>query len=377
MNYQESTHFHWVDIIKGVAIIGVVLSHIVHPFKDYSLLPVASLMYGLWFVPVFFVVGGFFLKTEKLCNPVGFIKGKMNSLYLLLLYFYIPAVLLHNVMLDIGFYDTVTNYGGKYMDYWGIGQFVKELALVFLFAGREPVLGAMWFVYVLLLAMIGLSVVSWILSRWITDKQKFEVVRALVLFIGCIISCQSTNIVGFTIPRFNNVITAMWLIYCGYLLMNVLKLKFNNNLIAVFCGLIVYHMATTQSGIVLNINKYTDVLSLTISSVSALYVIAYLSKKIENGAIGKALAWCGKESFYIMALHFVGFKLCTLILGVLGLKLQLSSLLAPADENIGLTLLYLCFGVIFPLVFIVGFRQGKRGWGKLSNFLLKEYKANV
>ena len=75
-------------------------------------------------------------------------------------------------MLNIGFYDTATNYGGKYMDYWGVGQFVKELVLVFLFAGREPILGAMWFVYVLLLAMIGLSVVSWILSRWITDKQK-------------------------------------------------------------------------------------------------------------------------------------------------------------------------------------------------------------
>ena len=107
----------------------------------------------------------FFLKAEKLSSPVGFIKGKMNSLYRLLLYFYIPAVLLHNVMLNIGFYDTATNYGGKYMDYWGVGQFVKELVLVFLFAGREPILGAMWFVYVLLLAMIGLSVVSWILSQ--------------------------------------------------------------------------------------------------------------------------------------------------------------------------------------------------------------------
>lgn len=360
MNSQTSTHFRWVDIIKGAAIMGVVFSHIEHPFKDYPLVPIASLMYGLWFVPVFFVVGGFFLRTEALCNPIKFVTGKMNSVYRLLLYFYIPAVLLHNVMLNIGFYDTVTNYGGKYMDYWGIGQFVKELTLIFLFAGREPILGAMWFVYVLLLAMIGLSVVSWILSRWIKDKLKLDVARALVLFAGCIISCQLTNIVGFTIPRVNNTITAMWLIYCGYLMMNVLKLKFDNNFAAVFCGLVVYHIATMQGGIVLNSNEYTDVLSLTISAVAALYVIAYLSKKIENGAVGKALAWCGKESFYIMALHFVGFKLCTLLLSVFGVNLQLSSLLAPADQNIWFTLLYLCFGVMFPLIFIVGFRWVKR-----------------
>lgn len=340
MNNQKSTHFHWVDIIKGTAIIGVVLSHIEHPFKDYPLIPLASLMYGLWFVSVFFVAGGFFLKAEKLSSPVGFIKGKMNSLYRLLLYFYIPAVLLHNVI-------------------------VKELVLVILFAGREPILGAMWFVYVLLLAMIGLSVVSWILSRWVTDNQKLEVVRALVLFIGCVISCQLTNVIGFTIPRVNNTITAMWLIYCGYLMVNIFKLKFDNNWVAIFCGLVVYHIAAVEGGTMLNSNKYTDVLSLTASSVSALYVIAYLSKKIENGAFGKALAWCGKESFYIMALHFVGFKLCTLMLGAVGFNLQLSSLLAPARENVGLTVLYLFFGLVFPLVFIVGFRWTKKVFGIL------------
>lgn len=369
MSIQRTTHFHWVDIIKGAAIIGVVLSHIEHPFKNYSLAPVVNLIYGLWFVSVFFVVGGFFLNSEKLSSPVGFIKGKMNTLYRLLLYFYIPAVLLHNVMLDIGFYDTVTNYGGKYMDYWGIGQFVKELALIFFFAGREPILGAMWFVYVLLLALIGLSIVSWILNRWITDRQKLEIVRAFVLFMGCVISCQMTNILDLTIPRFNNTITAMWLIYCGYLMMNILKLKFNNNWVAIFCGLIVYHIAVTEGGIMLNLNKYSDVLSLTISSISALYVIAYLSKKIENRAVGKALAWCGKESFYIMALHFVGFKFCTLILNTFGCKLQLSSLLAPADKNIGFTVLYLCFGVVFPLMFILGFRWVKKNFSVLCSRL--------
>jgi hypothetical protein len=196
----------------------------------------------------FFCCWWLFFKAEKLCSPVEFIKGKMNSLYRLLLYFYIPAVLLHNIWLNIGFYDTETDYGGKYMEYWGIGQFVRELMLVFLFAGREPILGAMWFVYVILLAMIGLCIVSWILNQWITDKQKLEVVRALILFVGYIVSCQMTNIIGFTIPRFINTITAMWLIYCGYLMMRVLNLKFNNNWVAIFCGLVVYHIAVIEGG---------------------------------------------------------------------------------------------------------------------------------
>lgn len=110
---------------------------------------------------VFFLLGGFFIKEEKLIRPVSFIKGKIQSLYKLLLYFYIPAVLLHNVMMHIGWYDEVTNYGGKVMSLWKVGKTVKELGLSVCLAGREPILGAMWFVYVLFIALCGLSIVSW------------------------------------------------------------------------------------------------------------------------------------------------------------------------------------------------------------------------
>lgn len=56
MNKSMSTYYRWVDIIKGTAIIGIVLSHIAHPFKNYPLVPLVSLMYGLWFVSVFFLL---------------------------------------------------------------------------------------------------------------------------------------------------------------------------------------------------------------------------------------------------------------------------------------------------------------------------------
>ena len=77
----------------------------------------------------FFVLGGFFLKEERLIHPISFIKGKIKSLYRLLLYFYIPAVLLHNVMLNIGFYSTSAVYVGKAMTTYGVSETLKELVL--------------------------------------------------------------------------------------------------------------------------------------------------------------------------------------------------------------------------------------------------------
>lgn len=191
----------WINIAKGIAIIAVVLSHTSHGLQDYPLLPFRSLVYGIWFVPVFFILGGFFIKEERLCRPLEFIKGKMKSLYSLLLYFYIPAVLMHNVFLHIGFYDTITSYGGKYMSLWEPLTFIKELVLSCCFMGREPILGAMWFVHVLLLALIGLSILSFI-TRKLFSKN-YEIARGVLLFFICILSCTATNLVGFTIPRFN------------------------------------------------------------------------------------------------------------------------------------------------------------------------------
>lgn len=103
----------WVDISKGIAIIAVVLMHTSYPFATTTFAPVRALLGYGWHVAIFFMIGGFFLKDEKLQNPVLFIKGKIRSLYLLALYFYIPAVLLHNYFIHIGWYDMSLSYGGK------------------------------------------------------------------------------------------------------------------------------------------------------------------------------------------------------------------------------------------------------------------------
>lgn len=154
----------WVDIVKAFSIIAVVLGHIDYQYPQVSLLPISTIIAWLWHVPVFFIIGGFFLKDERLTKPQSFIKGKIHSLYLPILYLYIPFVLLHNVMLDVGFYDTGIEYGGKYVSYWSAGQFVRGVAETVFLAGREPILGAMWFVYVLFIALCYLSIVSFLIK---------------------------------------------------------------------------------------------------------------------------------------------------------------------------------------------------------------------
>ena len=349
----------WVDIAKGITIAALVLIHIDYNFPDSKLFPTSILLGGVWRTPVFFVIGGFFIKEEKLVDSVGFIKRKIKTLYLPLLYFVIPAVILHNTFIDIGWYDTVSEYGNKVMAYWSMGELIKNLILSVCLAGREPILGGMWFVYVLFMALSGLSIISYILRKIFKEDRRYELARLIVLFALCVMSCTASRLFDFTIPRFNNTLTAMWLIYCGYKLKNQLQLKFDNIYVLCLTSIILYHNATVVGGVGLNTNFYNDAITLTVASVAALYVVRFISRKIENSGVGSIFALCGHSSFYILALHFVGYKLCTYMLMLVGVDVSLSALKAPTGNSILYLILYFTCALLFPLFFRWLFRKIK------------------
>lgn len=305
-----------VDIAKGIAITAIVLGHISYAYPKTSLLDAHDLIY-LWHVPVFFILGGFFIKEEQLLQPWTWFKKKFLKLYLKILYFYIPAVLLHNVFINIGWYST-ESVNPVISSYITI-DFVKQTVLSILCAGREPILGAMWFVYVLFMALIGLSLISWLLNKLNKDKSKLSCLRFIILLAFTIVSGIVSNKYGFTIRRFSNVFTAMLLIDIGWIMNKKWQLKYNNKYIVVICALIAFEIVCMLGGVELNGNEYKDITQLIIAAPAVLYCIMYFSKKIEHTLIGKGLAKAGFDSFYIMALHFVGFKVCTISLHTIGL----------------------------------------------------------
>ena len=250
MNSSETKRKYWVDIAKGIAIIAVVVGHISFCWPDSKYLPLSDLFIWLWHVPVFFLIGGFFLKNEKLNSPGPFIKGKIKSLYLPLIYIYIPVLLLHNVFLRVGFYDVGIEYYGKYVNYWGVSDLFKHIAEAILCAGREPLLGAMWFGFVLFMALCIISITSWgvkkIGKNWPEETQ--EIVRTIFFLVMAVLSCSLTQMLGFTIPRFNNTLVAVWLVYVGMILFQKLKTSFSNGLVASACAIIAWHSATSRGG---------------------------------------------------------------------------------------------------------------------------------
>lgn len=347
----------WVDIIKAITMISVVLGHITYQYPNWALLPISVIIAWLWHVPVFFLVGGFFLNDCKMVHPLEFIKGKVKTLYLPILYFYIPITLMHNLLIDLGFYDITIEYGGKYVNYWDFITCAQKIAESIFLAGREPALGAMWFAYVLFMALCYICIVTYVLKIiFKEDDIKMEKARVIVMLGGGILFSIMTEIVNFTIPRFNNVFTAAWLLYVGMLLKQKYKIRFQNKLMFILCLMFFYSYAVLHGKVRLNHNDFGDIGTLTLSACSALYIVAFIAQRIK-GQLAKFLVWIGRNSFYIMALHFIAFKICSLMLNVFGARQNVALQEAPAS-TINYYFYYAIGGVLLPLLFIRLWRIG-------------------
>lgn len=218
----------------------------------------------------------------------------------------------------------------------------------------------MWFVYVLFMALVGLSIISFLVSKIANNSKQFFWLRFIVLLFFVVVAGIASNKYNFTIRRFSNVFTAMYLINLGKIIFQNVKLRFNNVYVCIICLLIIFELSCMLGGVSLNANIYRDILQPTFAGFSALYVIIFIGKCIPI-QIGKCLAYIGKNSFYIMALHFVGFKLCSEILSFLDYKGANTYDLTPNINNdFGLYILYSLFGVGLPLLFMIIFRFSKK-----------------
>lgn len=110
-----------IGFVKEAAIIAVVFGYITCFESAPQCLHIKSFFAYTWHVGVFFMVSGFFLKDVGKDNIKDLLKKKTKQLYLLALYFYLPAVLLHNALLHIGWYETTNPIDGKVMTLWSMG----------------------------------------------------------------------------------------------------------------------------------------------------------------------------------------------------------------------------------------------------------------
>lgn len=348
---SKENRLKWIDICKGILMSTIVLMHI--DFSFWSNNYIGKYIYdftSLYKVSLFFCVSGLTLKEEKINQTFTFIKSKAISLYKRIVIWGCLAVLLHNVLIRYGFFKTSIMYSGKEIYIYTLKDILKQICMTFMMANREPIIGPLWFANVLFISFMIIVLLQYFLRRCIKDCRKCRNARFICLLILLIISSILTNKFQFTIPRFNNSLTAAFIIDFSMLLSNEFKL-FNTNSKLLFISALLLFSDIAQYGYFsLNSNHFESPEFLIITVLCGIIVISQLSKKILNVKyISSILELIGKNSFWIMALHFFAFKITTCVLNVFGMKLNVYSL-TPVANNLGILIIYLFCGLFIPCI---------------------------
>lgn len=359
-NKQRIIH---VDIIKGWAILTIIICHVSSSFFPDI---VRQLFGNPWNVPIFFVVAGFFLKTESMEKPVKFLKGKIHRLYLPATIIYGLNVLLHNVFVHIGWYPLGEKHpaSGQTFTLYGIKETIIGLGKVLAAGGSgELSMGAMWFLYTLLYAFGGI-ITLYLMASFVCRNNviRFHVMTTTLLFLA-LMSCVLSNNYGFTISRFSTATTAMFLIWWGMIIWQRWHWRFDqwwglSVAVIVFVHCVLMH----KGGLKLAKNEYQDLAMLLAGSTSAIYIWGFIGRKIESNIIGRMIALMGRESLYLMAFHIIGFFICNSLLVELGVFTVIDKkglYTYELDDNAWLLLLYVVFGVFTSFAIIYAYRGAR------------------
>ena len=352
-----------MDIMKAMAIAGVVMVHIHGGLNDYGVLPLQRMIEG-WSVVLFYVISGFFVKESSMLNLWPFIKKKFRTVFLPGLLITIIGVLLHNLFFKIGFYSETFDYHEVCRPFT-LADWKTILVHIAVFTG-EPCFGTQWFLYELFLAFVGYSVIYNVLNRVVRDKDRLRYV-----FTACLFALTTTMFViqkhyGILIPRFNQVFSIMLLINLGFYINQVWKWKFDNVWIVLISVFYLWEEGSLHYNVGVNSNNISSVPNLISYGVCSCYVVGFIAKKIEHFSVSKHVAFIGESSLWIMLLHVISFKVATGLLMLVGIKnCGLLTNVAVVDNLLSFVL-YLLIGLYVPTLIRVAYLRIKETFSKVK-----------
>lgn len=305
-NKKERKQF--VDIAKGICILLIVRGHLNYDFFPSWLNE--NEFYTIWYVSAFMLIAGFFCKENDLYNPIVTLKKKGKALYLKSLYFFIPATLLHNFFINNGLLSPNIPL------YISIKDWVIAFGKVFAGLSFEKMVEPLWFALALFEGFVCLSLILWTLKRFHLNTFKVETICLVTLMC---LSCYINNYTDIHLPpRYGGAITSMFLIYLGKKIFKEYAQTFASRFFALLSFIILlmytFTIGSINKGHLIGmiINQYPDIVTLIIGSLAGMYLTLFIGKRLEGSLIGNIIAKCGKESFYIIALHMFFYRVLIL-----------------------------------------------------------------
>ena len=279
---NNENRIEYIDIARGIAIILMVLGHVI----DVSL---SRNFIFSFHMPLFIIISGFFYKDDSWKNAI--VKGIKK-----LIIPYIICIIITDILLAIF---------NRNIEYINVIDFLKQIFFSYAFSGiftffNAKPLSHLWFFPLLLLTKLIFKYDKTVC------KNEFQMLALITfeVYIGYIF-----GVFRIFLPwSFDVALYSLIFYYFGYLLKkyNILEKIFSNKSVLALLTTI-WLLGMCLNSIELATRRYPGGIWCAIVAICGSVVVIYISKLIDNRLknISKILKWYGKNSCWIILLHFM------------------------------------------------------------------------
>lgn len=348
---------YW-DIVKGIGILLIVLGH--SGFPIYAV----QVIINYFHLSIFFFASGALYKEKYSENPISFIGRKLQYIYLPTMKYIVFFIIMNNAFIKLNIYSELTGYNMIYPKqyYTAYETMYKILEAILNSNYAVELAGAMWMVFPLIVAIVIFSLIrkfGIVLKKYNINIEFYTFMTTTILsIIGLYCTVKS-----YKLPWRSDIsIMVMVVVYMGYIYQRYNhKIKLNLGL-AILGLTALYYFFTLGLDISFAAGAITIPRLFFVATFIGIYILLYLAKiSMNNRIISKFLETLGKNSFHIMALHFLAFKPINLIDIIIHNKPLFMISMFPYS-NCNFWALNLISGLMIPLLLI-----------KLKNTLKSKY----
>ena len=336
----------WVDIFKGLAIFAVVVGH--------SNSPLAVVVYP-FHLPAFFFISGYVTRLESV--PIGpFIRRRIDTL---LVPFFCYNLLFIALTALLSFHPALARILAQPFSPAFFETSIRQLFVELL--APTDLGGPTWF----LPCLLATAVLGWLLTHLVKVLQLgaiWVVGAALWLFfyilspghLGSVQTLFSADLA--CIGGFYYTLGA----YCKS--RQILENHIRPGVALLTSGVVLYgaqYFFWIKSGFVER--NFSPPCELIIGALAGIYMLYFVSKLLARVKwVSEFWVWIGENSLVILAMHFVAFRCCFVVLHMLGRAddPQLSKVV-PGNAISSYWLLISFAGTLLPLLFALGCRHSR------------------
>lgn len=345
-----------LSIVKAIGIILMVIGHSGCPkyLNDY--------LY-MFHMPLFFFCSGyFFKKPTDFSNLKNFFKKRIKGLYLPYIEWTLFFIIIHNILFRINIYNDIYGFRGSVSHLYNLNDYTDKLFHLIFMSGTEQLLGGFWFLQVLFISSICLEIYFFI-------NIKIKLNDTILLFILVIIAYIS-KIYNIGLPMIGSIslISMSCIIFIiGYYYKQYEQKKYYNIYTFIILTIFILIGSHTNYANMLDYDS-SDILPYIVFSIVGVISIFCISSVLEHTRLKHILTYIGDNTMIILALHFISFKIVSLIkIYAYGLDIKkLAYFPVIPDCNEYFWILYTIIGVSIPLIVLCGYKKLK------SNLIKKQ-----